>query len=335
MSDEEKIGRLLKVFLEYMEEMFEIQNRMNIKGTQREWDQIIKMMGNIMRIDDILQTACDLGISGSNMRDESAEVFISLKNELSETSKKLRESLTAKESYPQALYFISQFQLLQRKIIKNVANALSPKPLYQFSKKEEMKVFSKNVFIVHGKDEINKLRLFNMLIKLGFNPIILAEQADIGRTIIEKLEEETIDVGFAFILLTPDDLGISINSTYEEAARRSDNNNAFVVAKKLIERGGGSADKFVEYCERFIHDPDEVMDFLSILNARARQNVILELGYFIGKIGRNRVCCLHKGDLKLPSDIHGVIYKPFKESVEECYNGIVKELKEIGYEIDG
>lgn len=46
----------------------------------------------------------------------------------------------------------------------------------------------------------------------------------------------------------------------------------------------------------------------SNLRARARQNVIMELGYFIGKLGRMRVCALHKGSLELPSDYQGVIY---------------------------
>ena len=41
---------------------------------------------------------------------------------------------------------------------------------------------------------------------------------------------------------------------------------------------------------------------------RARQNVILELGYFMGRLGRDRVCALHKGGVELPSDYQGVIY---------------------------
>jgi len=44
---------------------------------------------------------------------------------------------------------------------------------------------------------------------------------------------------------------------------------------------------------------------------RARQNVILELGYFLGRLGRSRVCALYKGDVELPSDIQGVLYIPF------------------------
>ena len=43
---------------------------------------------------------------------------------------------------------------------------------------------------------------------------------------------------------------------------------------------------------------------------RARQNVVFELGYFIGKLGRERVCPLFKGEIEKPSDIDGVIYVP-------------------------
>jgi predicted nucleotide-binding protein len=52
--------------------------------------------------------------------------------------------------------------------------------------------------------------------------------------------------------------------------------------------------------------PDEV----SQGRFRARQNVIFELGYFIGKLGRERVCVLYKENVELPSDFHGVLYVP-------------------------
>ena len=41
---------------------------------------------------------------------------------------------------------------------------------------------------------------------------------------------------------------------------------------------------------------------------RARQNVILELGYFWGRLGRDRMCVLYKEGVELPSDIHGILY---------------------------
>lgn len=44
------------------------------------------------------------------------------------------------------------------------------------------------------------------------------------------------------------------------------------------------------------------------LRSRARQNVILELGYFLGRLGRTRVCALHRGNVELPSDYQGVLF---------------------------
>lgn len=44
------------------------------------------------------------------------------------------------------------------------------------------------------------------------------------------------------------------------------------------------------------------------LNKRARQNVIMELGYFMGKLSRSRVCAVHRGGVELPSDYQGVLY---------------------------
>jgi predicted nucleotide-binding protein len=42
--------------------------------------------------------------------------------------------------------------------------------------------------------------------------------------------------------------------------------------------------------------------------SRARQNVILELGYFLGRLGRHKVCALYKDGVELPSDMAGVLY---------------------------
>lgn len=44
------------------------------------------------------------------------------------------------------------------------------------------------------------------------------------------------------------------------------------------------------------------------LRPRARQNVILELGYFLARLGRQRVCALYVAGVELPSDFHGVLY---------------------------
>jgi predicted nucleotide-binding protein len=162
-------------------------------------------------------------------------------------------------------------------------------------KKKEKPAFSKNIFIVHGWDDRSKLELARMLQKLGFNPIILSEQPSKGKTIIEQLEDVAVDIGYAFILLTPDDLTVLSAKMSPEPATPEKLNNSY------------------------LH--------------RARQNVILELGYFIGKLGRDRVCCLYKGSVELPSDIHGIIYKKFDNSIADCFEGIVEELKAADYKI--
>ena len=67
---------------------------------------------------------------------------------------------------------------------------------------------------------------------------------------------------------------------------------------------------------------------------RARQNVIFEFGYFVGKLGRKRVCCLYKKGVSLPTDILGMLYKEITEEVEEKAYAILKDLKAAGYEVD-
>ncbi len=66
---------------------------------------------------------------------------------------------------------------------------------------------------------------------------------------------------------------------------------------------------------------------------RARQNVILELGYFIGKLGRNRVLPLYESGVEIPSDITGVLYTKIDES-ENWKFRLVKELKSAGFNVD-
>jgi predicted nucleotide-binding protein len=68
-------------------------------------------------------------------------------------------------------------------------------------------------------------------------------------------------------------------------------------------------------------------------NPRARQNVIAEMGYFIGKIGRSHVCILKKDEVEEPSDFTGIVYTTYDDS-----NGwqvkLCQELVAAGYIID-
>lgn len=69
------------------------------------------------------------------------------------------------------------------------------------------------------------------------------------------------------------------------------------------------------------------------LKKRARQNVVLELGYFIGKLNRNRVLPLYTENVELPSDMQGVLYTLLDKSGNWKF-AVVRELKAAGYEVD-
>ena len=66
---------------------------------------------------------------------------------------------------------------------------------------------------------------------------------------------------------------------------------------------------------------------------RARPNVIFEMGFFFGRLGRKRVCCLVKGDIEKPSDIDGIVYKSFDKKPGDIEGALIKELKAAGYNI--
>lgn len=69
---------------------------------------------------------------------------------------------------------------------------------------------------------------------------------------------------------------------------------------------------------------------------RVRQNVVLELGMLLSKVGRSKVAILlsQAEDMEKPSDIDGLIYIPFKENVEETKVSLAKELQRNGYALD-
>jgi predicted nucleotide-binding protein len=69
------------------------------------------------------------------------------------------------------------------------------------------------------------------------------------------------------------------------------------------------------------------------LNPRARQNVILELGYFLGKLGRTHVTGLIKGDLEKPSDYDGVVYIQL-DGPGAWRLQLARELKAAGLDVD-
>lgn len=143
---------------------------------------------------------------------------------------------------------------------------------------------SNKIFIVHGHDDAAKSEMARTLEKAGFEAIILHEQPDAGRTIIEKFEDYA-DVGFAVILYTECDMGR---------------------AKEM------SVDS-----ERY----------------RARQNVVFEHGFFIGKLGRDHVCAFVKGEVETPGDLSGVLYVPMN-SAGAWKIDLAKNMRAVGLPVD-
>ena len=81
--------------------------------------------------------------------------------------------------------------------------------------------------------------------------------------------------------------------------------------------------------------PDDVgalQDSRDDLKPRARQNVVFELGYFFGQLGRERVCALMKGNVEIPSDYSGVVYIPLDDGGWKMK--LIEELKKAGFDVD-
>lgn len=85
--------------------------------------------------------------------------------------------------------------------------------------------------------------------------------------------------------------------------------------------------------------PDDMghrKDAADEIKPRVRQNVVLELGMFLSKLGRKKVAILLKEEKNFehPSDIHGLVYISFKDHIEEAKISLAKELIDQGYNID-
>lgn len=70
-----------------------------------------------------------------------------------------------------------------------------------------------------------------------------------------------------------------------------------------------------------------------VLQPRARQNVVLELGYFFGRLGRSHVCALYKEGVELPSDITGLLYVALDQAGAWKLK-LAKEMKGAGLDVD-
>lgn len=68
---------------------------------------------------------------------------------------------------------------------------------------------------------------------------------------------------------------------------------------------------------------------------RVRQNVVLELGMLLSKLGRDKVAILlsQVENMESPSDIQGLLYIPFTHNVEDAKLSLAKEMQSNGYQI--
>jgi predicted nucleotide-binding protein len=158
------------------------------------------------------------------------------------------------------------------------------KPQDHLEKQVAQRKNSRDLFVVHGRNEACRETVARFLEKLNLKPVILHEQPNKGRTIIEKFVDYS-DVSFAVILLTADD------------------------------RGGLASESFDDQ------------------RPRARQNVILELGFFLGRLGRDRVCTLYEEGVEIPSDYDGVVFVPF-DKAGAWRMLLAREIKEAGLPVD-
>lgn len=70
------------------------------------------------------------------------------------------------------------------------------------------------------------------------------------------------------------------------------------------------------------------------IHKRARQNVILEMGMIMAKLGRNNTIILEKKGVERPSDIEGIFRLEFKENPKEVLKKLVERLEKCGFQID-
>ena len=140
------------------------------------------------------------------------------------------------------------------------------------------------IFVVHGHAVATLHETVRVLERgTGREVIVLHEQPNAGRTILEKFEHHATGASYAVVLLTGDDQG-GIASVSEQ-------------------------------------------------RLRGRQNVIFELGFFFGRLGRDRVAVLLDPDVEKPSDIDGLVYIELDAAGAWKYS-LARELAHVGIEVD-
>lgn len=129
------------------------------------------------------------------------------------------------------------------------------------------------IFISHGSSK-DWMQVQNYIEKdLEIDTLELAQEPNKGRTVLQKLNEESDKCSYAVVVMTGDDV-------------------------------------------------------ISDGEIRARENVMHEIGFFQGKYGLEKVCLLYEEGTKIPSNIHGLVYVPFRQNIiNATFGSLSRELK--------
>jgi predicted nucleotide-binding protein len=137
---------------------------------------------------------------------------------------------------------------------------------------------TKSVFIIHGHDETNWLKLDRMLrTEFCLEPIVILARAGMSQPTIQKFESDASRCAYAIAMFTPDDEVRNVRTGEE--------------------------------------------------SVQGRPNVIFEVGWFVGRLGKERVLLLVKDGTRLHSDFDGMNQIRFRDSVEEKFLDIKREIE--------
>ncbi len=144
----------------------------------------------------------------------------------------------------------------------------------------------RRIFVVSGTDDEMKNALTKALTKLWLVPVVMCEEPSQGRRIVERFTDYA-DVGFAVVLLSPDD---------------------------------------------FAYDKDESPTKRKL---RPRQDVVFELGFLLGKLGKGNVLVFYRecANFEVPTDFDGVKVTAFDDR-DSWKLALIRELTNCGYTVD-
>ena len=115
-----------------------------------------------------------------------------------------------------------------------------------------------------------------------------------------------------------------------------------IVLKEQDDQGSSTLIEKFEYYARscevaivLLTPDDELANPATAVSAKAaRQNVMIELGWFMRHLGRPRVTIVHQEGTIIPSDIAGIVYLSFKSDVMEVTEQIRRRLRSLGIKLN-